>query len=154
MDTGILLSCLKDLLFCAVAVFFFSITIGAPRKTMPVSALIGAVAYVVYYLISSLAGQDLLGYFIGSVICAVAGEILARIMKMPSTVFVFPAIIPLVPGYSLYRTMLMLVQKDYNGFAKSGANTLFIAGAIAIAVAVTNIIARNIFAKNSRDSAK
>ncbi|MDD4773178.1 MAG: threonine/serine exporter family protein, partial [Eubacteriales bacterium] len=83
-------------------------------------------------------------YFLGTLFVAAIGEIMARVMKIPSSVFVIPAIIPLVPGYGLYLSMLLLVQNDFYGFIKTGTQTLFAAGIMAFAIALTNFVARRI----------
>lgn len=145
---------LYSFLICGAAVAFYSIVVAAPWKTVPVSAVTAALFYTVYRLISEIGGQDILGYFVASLLVAVSGEICARIYKMPSTIFVFPGILPLVPGYWLYRTMLYLVQNDYDGFAHTGVQTLFISGAIAISIAVTNVAARHIFPRRDLKTPK
>ena len=53
-----------------------------------------------------------LGYFAGTTFVAMIGEIFARKFKMPATTFIFPAVIPMVPGFGLYQTMLALVQNE------------------------------------------
>ena len=141
-------------LICCAAVVCYSILIAAPWKTLPASALIAAFSHVIYKLSADIGGQDILGHFVASPLVAVPGEICARIYKMPSTIFVFPGILPLVPGYWLYRTMLYLVQNDYDSFAQTGAKTLFISGAIAISIAGTNVVARHVFPRRDLKKAK
>lgn len=129
---------------CAAATFFYSLMLKAPPRALAVSAAVSGTGYIIYYF---LLGQgDVIASFAGTIFVAVAGEILARVMKMPSTVFVIPGIIPLVPGYMLYRTMFMLVQNDFNGFVHTGATTFFIAGVMAVGIAMTNFLSRRISA--------
>ena len=69
---------------------------------------------------------------------------------MPATIFVMPGIIPLVPGVGLYRSMLCLVRNDIDVFLSTGVRTLFISGIIAVAIAVVNALARQIFGKREK----
>jgi uncharacterized membrane protein YjjB (DUF3815 family) len=116
-----------------------------PFRALILSALLGSFGYMIYFMINDYIANELAAYFFGTMFVSVTGEVLARIMKMPSTVFVIPSIIPLVPGYGLYRAMLQLVQNNFDGFLKTGAQTFFIAGIIAVAIALTNFTARHLF---------
>ena len=133
---------IKDFIVCSIAVLFYSLLMNSPRKSIPFAAILAGIGYVVTDLICLLTGNEVLGFFGGTLIIAVTGEILARILKMPSIIFIFPAIIPLVPGVGLYRTMLLLVQKNYSDAVITGAQTVFIAGAMSVAIALVNIVAR------------
>ncbi|HEX3025801.1 MAG TPA: threonine/serine exporter family protein [Clostridia bacterium] len=77
---------------------------------------------------------------------AVLSEILARVMKMPATIFMIPAIIPLVPGVGLYQTMMFLVQQQDNQAAKTGTTTLLSIVAMAMAMVFTAILTQFISA--------
>lgn len=134
----------RDFLACAAAVLFYAIIMSVPKKTLLASSLLGAVGYVVYRLIYVFGEHDLLGFLAASFIVAAGSEILARKFKAPAALFVLPGIIPLVPGVGLYQTMLCLVRNDMSGFTDAGVRTLFISGIIAVAVAVTNAVARHI----------
>jgi uncharacterized membrane protein YjjB (DUF3815 family) len=120
-----------------------------PRGALVWSALLGSTGYLIYIILSGYITGDITAYFIGTLFVSVVGELMARKMRMPSTVFVIPAIIPLVLGYGLYRTMLLLVRNDFNGFLKTGANTFFIAGIMAVAIALTNFAARRLFPRKT-----
>lgn len=139
------LKLLNDFVVCVIAVVLYSLLMSSPKKSILPSALVAAAGYIIYdiiYLRHQDEGHELLAYFMGTLFIAIFGEILARTMKMPSTIFVFPAIVPLVPGIGLYRTMLMLVQNEYDSAIRMGVQTLLLAGSMAVAIALVNIIAR------------
>jgi len=129
---------IKDFIICTAAVVFYALLMNAPKKSIIYTAIISGTGYVIY----DLCNKEIIGYFIATLFIAICGEILARIKKTPSTIFVFPAIIPLVPGIGLYQTMLKLVQNDYAAALAMGVQTVFIAGAMAVAVAIINVLAR------------
>lgn len=135
-----------ELLICTAATVFFSLLMSAPPKTVPASALIGGIAWIVYRLIVLSGRPEFPAYFIATLLVSAAGEILARIYKMPATIFIFPSVIPLVPGTGLYKAMLALVEEDYVGFRDGSTQTLFAFCAITVAIAITAVAARSISA--------
>ncbi len=137
----------RDVIACFVAVAFYCIVMSLPKRAIALSALCASVTYLIFRMIFLMAGAEFLGYFAASLFAALVSELLARICKMPAIVFIFPAIIPLVPGIGLYRSMLCLVRNDMSGFASAGTKTLMISGIIAVTVAVVNAIFRNIMRK-------
>ncbi|MBE6618545.1 MAG: threonine/serine exporter [Ruminococcaceae bacterium] len=140
---------LIEFVLCTGAILSFCVLISVPKKAVPASSLVGGLAYVLYRLIFINFGREILAYFLATVFIALSAEICARIYKKPSTVFIFPGIIPLVPGVGLYNSMYCLVQGDQQGFSANATKTVFIAGAIAIAVAVVHIIARSIVSRRA-----
>lgn len=148
------LDCVLEFFLCFGATLTFCVLINVPRKTILCSSAISGIAYVIYRLIHINAGKEILGYFVATLFISLMSEVCARIFKKPATVFIFPGIIPIVPGIGLYNTMLCLVQSDYGMFMVNAANTVFIAGAIAIAVAVVHIIARSIFSRKTAEKVK
>jgi uncharacterized membrane protein YjjB (DUF3815 family) len=135
---------LRDLLACFPAVIGYGIYMSVSKKPLLLSSACGTVAYLAYRLLYVEVGNELLGYLVASLITAVSAEVLARIFKTPSVMLVFPAIIPLVPGVGLYRTMLCLVRNDMQSFPLVFARTLLISGIIAVTVAVVNAAARSL----------
>ena len=69
------------------------------------------------------------------------GEIFARKFKMPATIFIFPSVIPMVPGFGLYQTMLALVQNNIPQALETGVNTILNIAAMAIAMALVSVMA-------------
>jgi uncharacterized membrane protein YjjB (DUF3815 family) len=128
---------------CTAATVFFSLLMNAPPKTVPFSALIGGVSWTVYRFMLVYSKPEYAAYFVGTLIVAVAAEVLARIFKMPAPIFILPSLIPIVPGTRLYRTALALVEEDYTLFRDEAARTLFAFCAISVAIAITSVAARS-----------
>ena len=66
-------------------------------------------------------------------------ELMAKALKTPATLFVIPAIIPLVPGGSLYYTMSYAVHRDVANARLYGTRTL--ETALAIAAGISFVLA-------------
>jgi uncharacterized membrane protein YjjB (DUF3815 family) len=88
--------------------------------------------------------------FAGAFVVGVLSEILARKRKMPATVFTIPGLIPLVPGYGLYYSMLKVVEADYTAAAEVGVETILVALSISSAIIVTTSISRKIKGKRRK----
>ncbi len=121
---------------CFLAAFCFSFLMNQPFHTVLPSALIAAAGYFVFLLM----GKTTVAYFAAAFLIAFSCEVLARKMKTAATLFVTSAIIPLVPGVGLYRTMLYLSQEDFTKAWETGAETILGICAIALAITFSSIL--------------
>ncbi len=124
------------------ATISFAYIFNAPHKSIFVTGLIGSSGWLLYSFFQQLLSSDILGSFIGTLGIALLSELAARRYKMPVTVFLTTGIISLVPGSGLYSTMLYLVQNNYTEAVKAGTETIFIAGAISVAIAISSTVFR------------
>lgn len=123
----------------------FCYMLDAPRKTIVPTSIIALMSYLIYTLLSEILGQSIISsYFLATVSITVICEIVARRMRMPTTVFLLSAMVPLAPGYSIYHAMLCLVQDDGAMAASSGLAALQAVGAMAVGAAVTSVCFRAI----------
>ena len=124
------------------ASIFFAYLFHAPRRCIVSSSLIGMVSYLVYMLFVDFVAGSVGGAFAASLIIAVLSEAAARIQRAPAYIFSSVAVIPLVPGGSLYQTMFYIVQSDYTLAVSKGVETVLIAGCIALAIALVTAFSR------------
>ncbi|MDR1663762.1 MAG: threonine/serine exporter family protein [Clostridiales bacterium] len=127
-----------EFIYCTVATGFLALIFRAPYKTIPVSAVAGGFGWVVL----SLLGGKLPAYLIATSVLAIFGEVSARLMKKPATLFTHVAVIPLVPGMGLYRTMLYLIDGHTQEGLAVGVETLLEIGMMAMAIGFTSIAFR------------
>ena len=92
----------------------------------------GLLAWGVYLWMGCFTGQDVIRYFVASVVLTVYAETLARVVKCPATLFLVIASIPLIPGGSLYKTMQYFMLNDLDAFSSQGLTTVLLAVAIAV----------------------
>jgi len=129
-----------EMFYCFAATFFFALIMNAPKKTLLISSITAAFGYIVYeYFI--IHGHTMLGFFMGTTLVATFGEIFARKLKMPATIFIFPAVIPIVPGFGLYETILAFVENDVLTALETGVTTILNIGCMAIAMALVSLLA-------------
>lgn len=134
------------LLLKTTAVFFMSFALGIlyriPRTSLLYGSIVGALSWLVMYLLVNYGYSAILANFLGSILIGAGAEVLARIVKMPATVFIIPGFIPLVPGREAYMTILYMVEGLYNKGVYMGMQTLLIGGAIAFGIFVSSGICR------------
>jgi len=80
--------------------------------------------------------------FISTLFVAIMSQLLARVQKMPVTVFSISGIIPLVPGGLAYETMRSFVENDYSIAIKLATKTLLLSGAIAFGLIISGVISQ------------
>lgn len=121
----------------------FAYLLNLPRNTVLPTSLTGMLGFVIYVALQRCIGQGLLfSYFFATVAVTVICEVLARSMRLPSTIFLLTSLVPLVPGYSFYCAMLALVEDNGRQAASSGLEAVQIVAAIAVGAAVTSVCFR------------
>ncbi|MDX9897809.1 MAG: threonine/serine exporter family protein [Spirochaetia bacterium] len=142
--------CLIQLLWAFLATLGFGVLFRVPPKDLPFAALGGALSWGSYLILRSLTGSDSLSYFIASIAVGLYAELAAAFLKRPATVFILSAIIPLVPGAGMYRTMFEAVAGNAESSASTGFQTLTLAGAIAGGLAVASAVSRILMFRKQR----
>ena len=121
----------------------YAFLLNAPVNTVLPASLTGLLGYVLYEVMVNLLGQGaMFSYFLATVVIAVLCEIEARLMRMPSTIFLLTALVPLVPGYTFYCAMLALVEDNGAAAAAFGLEAVQTVAAIAVGAAVTSVLFR------------
>jgi uncharacterized membrane protein YjjB (DUF3815 family) len=96
----------------------------------------GLLAWGIYLALGRIMAGDALRYLVASLSLTIYAEIMARIMKTPTTLFIVPATIPLIPGGSLYTTMRYAVQGYSTIAVRQSIYTAQLAGAIACGIII------------------
>ena len=122
------------------AVAMFSILTETPKKFLPYAAFSGGFAWWAYLVINNLDSFNTQAAFFSILAVAFLSHILARIMKAPVTVFLIAGILPSVPGAGIYRTVYYLIQGDQTLSTHYLISTLHTAGAIALAIFITDSV--------------
>lgn len=105
-------------------------------------ALGGALTWAAYLIVVYFSQNDLLGYFLGTVVAAIYAEIMARIRKYPAISYLLISIFPLIPGAGIYYTTNHLVKGDMLLFSSQGLHTIAIAGSIAVGILIVSTVVR------------
>ncbi len=112
------------------------------------AGLSGMVGWIVYASVLTVTGQLFLSVFAGAVAVGVFSEIMARILKMPATVFSIPGIFPLVPGIAAYETIQFLLSDKLREAGGKMVETIAGAGAIAFGILLVTALFKLAFSKH------
>lgn len=121
---------------CTVALLGIAVIFDVPPKKL-FWAMIGSIISCVLMLIGDKYGLDpLITNMIATAVPCVYCEIMARVLKTPTTVFMIPTLLPLVPGSRLYYTMFYLFSGEQELFLENMLVAVKICTGIAVAIIV------------------
>jgi len=141
-------------LYSTIATIGFSIFLNVPKKALLPAGITGGIGWTLFYMLVGTFSNDLFANFTAALVVSFISEVLARKLKQPAILFVIPGIIPLVPGLGMYNTMLYLVQGNFDLAIATGANVLFVGGAISLGVLVITSSSKTINIFQLRKAAK
>ena len=90
----------------------FALIFKISKKHLAIAAFGGIFTYLTYELVTFFGANLLVTAFGSALFMALFSETCARIFRAPAIVFLFPCLIPIVPGSSLYYTMFNLIAQD------------------------------------------
>ncbi len=132
----------------------FGILFNVRGKHLIAVGIGGGVAWALYLALFALIKNEVICYFIVSLSTSFYCEIMARVLKAPTTVFITPSLIPLIPGASLYHAMTTMFSGDILQFGIRALDTIQLAAALAlgviIATAIMKIINKSILKRNNK----
>ena len=120
----------------------FAILFNIRGRRLLAAAIGGLLSWLLFILINRIIENEVVVYFIVAVIISIYAEILARILKSPATTFTITSLIPMIPGGSLYYTMVSVFQSNQDEFLQKALYTLQLAAALALGIVVVTAFAR------------
>ncbi len=141
-DAGISYGYLVEGLACCVGCLGFSFLFNVRGKGLVLCMLGAVLCWGVYYLVLMAGGDDYSAMLIGSIFSAIYAEIMARVRKCPAIGFLIMALLPLIPGSSLYYTMNYAVRGEMTLFGTKGLATIVLAGLMAAGVLLVSTSVR------------
>ena len=132
---------MREILSGALGTFAFSVLMQVPRRLLFFTTFGGLLSGTVY----RFAEENGMGAFgatlWGMLAVALYAELLARVLKTPSTVLLYPSTVPLLPGSAIYYAMQYLLWGQPDQAVAYAAQTLQIAtgmglGAVLVAVPI------------------
>ena len=132
----------------------FAVMFRIHRRHLAIISLGGAITYFLYDLVLYLSASCFLAGLLSTVFTALYSEILARVRRAPTVVFLLPCVIPTIPGGNLYFAMRYLLSGEsalsleHLGIALQVA--LGVAGGIIIVSVVFGIVMDRIAANKRK----
>lgn len=135
---------LEILIGSFIASLGFGILFNIKGRNLFLAAIGGSLGGFVYQLCLNHGAGDISAMFIASVCFSLYSEILARIAHTPVTTYIICALIPLVPGGGMYRTMLAAIQGKVIDALTLGLETMTTAGALVLGILLVSTITKGI----------
>ncbi len=119
----------------------FNILFHIRGRKLWLSTLGGLISWAVFLALEPLHAGEAIRYLVSAATITVYAEVLARVEKTPTTTFLVPSIVPLIPGGALYYTMNYALNKQWSAFAQQAFYTLQLAFSLAAGIiAVTTLM--------------
>ena len=119
----------------------FSLLFNVRGRKLLFATLGGLLSWGAFLILENWFPSEPLRYFLSTAAITVYCEILARVEKTPTTTFLVPVVIPLIPGSALYYTMNYALNEQWRLFAAQAFYTLELALALAVGIiAVTTLV--------------
>ena len=122
----------------------FAVLFNIRGKRFLFASLGGLLSWLLFLLFSRVIPSEPICYFFVAVLISAYAEIMARILKTPTTTFVTTSLVPLIPGGSLYYTMAYAFESDMEHFLDKGIYTLELASALALGIIIASATTRTL----------
>ena len=141
-----------QILTCVLGTIGFAVTMRAPRKTLLYIAIGGLISAGIERTLS-IFFNDFISCLIAMIVLSLYCEIIARIIKSPTTVTLMPSTIPLLPGSAIYYTMFWAINGNKELMIKYATSTLLAGLGIALGAVIASTIVKFIllFRKMNKD---
>ncbi len=130
----------------------FAVLFNIRGKRQILAAVGGMLSWAFFIFFNKVIGNDVIAYFIVSSLISVYAEIMARMLKTPTTTFVITSLIPMIPGGSLYYTMVSAFSAEGKDFVLRGTHTMELAAALALGIVVVTTAIRMFTKATSREN--
>ena len=132
--------------FSFLAAASFAVLNNAPRRELWACGVAGAAGWVAYFCLTFFGAGVTSSVFFGAVVAAILSRLFSYSHRAPSTLYLIPGIIPLVPGSFIYYTMQSILENDSGAAFSNAVMTLKLSGVIAIGIIVIFTLPYRFFA--------
>lgn len=122
----------------------FGILFNIKGKKLILAGIGGAIGAIIYHICLRSGLSEMMAMFGGSIALSLYSEIFARVCRTPVTTFLICALIPLVPGGGMYRTMLAAIQGNVILALTIGIDTIAIAGILVLGILMVSAVMKAI----------
>ena len=104
---------MAQIAYATVATYGFCLIFHIDWKSALCGALGGGICWGLYLLFVRVGLSIFWATFFSAACIGLYGELLARLLKQPTTVFFVPGCIPLIPGSNLYYMLSGMIGRDW-----------------------------------------
>ena len=142
---------IEKVIWAVIAALGFATLFTVPRRAFWAVAVLSAIGYGLRGLALENGWSLVVATLTGSCVMGLIAIQLAHWVHTPTTVFMAPAVIPMVPGVYAYRFMMGLLEISSSSdipvelltqTASNGLKTVFVVLALAIGVSIPSLLFR------------
>lgn len=122
----------------------FGILFNVQKRTLLLAAVNGAIGWTILLSLDIPQVSYIFANLFAALVVGLLAELFAIIQKTPATAFIVIGVIPLVPGFRMYRSMLFFVRGELDKGIAEGVHSCFMAVAIAVGIILATSIVRMI----------
>ena len=128
--------------FAFISCLGFGILFNVQKRTLLLAAANGAIGWTILLVLDIPQVSYIFANLLSAIVVGLLAELFAVIQKTPATGFIVIGVIPLVPGFRVYRSMLFFVRGEIDKGIAEGVHSCFMAVAIAVGIILATSITR------------
>lgn len=106
----LILNILEVAIWSGIAAIGFGILFNIPKKAILTVFILGFAAGLIKFVLLKFSVDIVLASFIAALFVGILSMPLAHKIHQPPVVFSIPAVIPMIPGYYAYETVLSIMK--------------------------------------------
>lgn len=139
----------------AFAVWASSILLGAKHgKLIIFNSIVGGLSWDIYAVLIDQGNTSFSSTLMAAIAVGIAGQVGARVFRLPVSMIIIPSLYPLVPGALLYRAANAFVNEEAVAASQAAVDAFIIAMGIALGLILVEtipILFRNIRQFNAQE---
>lgn len=120
----------------------FGVLFNVQKRTLLLAAVNGSIGWTILLVLDIPQVSYIFANLLSAMVVGLLAEVFAIIQKTPATSFIVIGVIPLVPGFRVYRSMLFFVRGELDKGIADGVHSCFMAVAIAVGIILATSIVR------------
>lgn len=142
------------LLIRLIASFFatmgFAVVFKTKLRHLLPAGISGVLVYFVYYVFEFIGAPLFIAAFASTTVGAIYSEVYARFFHTPAIIILSSAVIPIVPGGSLYYTVQHFLTEESTKALSYLGDTLAIGLGIACGIVLVSVLSKTIRVKRDK----
>lgn len=120
----------------------FNILFHIRGRKLLLATLGGIISWTVFLVFAPVLPGESARYLLAAAVITVYAEVLARLEKTPTTTFLVPSAVPLIPGSALYYTMNYALNRQWEAFGNQALYTLELTVSLALGIIAVTTLSR------------
>ncbi len=127
-----------QILSAGLGTLAFCMTFNMRKKNITFPAIGGVICWSGYLFFQNIGYGVFLSTLMAAILVGIYGQMIARLIKVPTTVLFIPACVPMIPGGNLYYMARAMISSDWDRFMENFRLLALFAIGIALGLAIVN----------------